>query len=1419
MASSSGGLSLGTLFITIAANVDEALQGFQKFTADLGKLIDEQKSKFESLETVGQSLTKVGTALTAAVTVPLVGVGAAAVKVSEQLNTAKTSFTTMLGSATAADSMLKDLQKFAATTPFEFPELVDAAKRMQALGVSAQQVIPWLTSIGDAAAAMGGGKDIIDGITLALGQMQAKSKVSAQEMNQLAERGIPAWQILADKIGVSVPEAMKLAEKGAVSASTAIPAILAGMNSKFGGSMEQLNKTLTGQWSNFKDQITQALIPIGQALTPALASLLQVLQPVVAKIGEAAKWFNELPAPVKTFAVALGAMLAALGPVLLIAGQLAIAIAAIGPALAALGITLTVSVGALLGWAAAIAAAVAALVALGVWVYGNWDKIIGFIAESLAKVVAAFKSVVDGITWLTQKIPLVGAGWAALDQGLGTLQKSLEDTAKKHEELAGRAIAAAQKTATETSKSFAIINAALAKLSADQAKAQEDSDKRAKELGVSTTAALQATLEQRRKDLAAWIEDEKKGIRTHQDVAAATQAVIDAQKALAAGSPNVVAAHKAAADAAAKLAKEEEDLGKKEIERDKALTAAPGAYFAMAQSIDAYNQKLADNKKKLQEALQAQLDHLEALRQKGVIEQFKAQGEKVTGMLGEWAKAQGLLTPLINHTYDALKVLGLKGAEVYRNAADAAKQAYDTIAADAGTSIQLETQARLKWLEAEKAAALAAGTVWTAAQQGELKGLQDALDQMEQKTTKHTQKTKSVWEEWAKSIGNTAKQFIGDVVDRLFSGSDVNKQLDEQAADLQKSLAGRTTEYAKSANDIKAQQEQETKDYADALAKEDADFAAALDKRTTDYQQFADSIPDLLAAVEKKAADDLQKTTDDLNGQLADRTRDYGRYVDDVTHKIADIREKHAEELASELADLQSSLDDRRTEYDRFVEDAGSKLRELHEKHSDNIEDETKDVGDNIRDRTKDYQRYAEDTAKKIAKVREKNNGVYSSEEDDLVTSLKRRQEDLQQYVADQERDLAEYKARQLRDQQEEEAALQVSLDRKTADYKAFQDGIEQQRQQAIADHKEQQDEEIAAQELALQRKTEDYQGYVDDIATKQDAAKLKYQTTVDDERAALAKSLADRKADLDTYTAELVTKHEKNRDDINATYAANTAKLKEELGNQKTEYDTFVSDLNGKLEALKAAHKTIWDDIGGFGVDAFKKIGESLAELLGEKALGAFTKALGNLITDVFPSLGSAVAKVLNPASTPTVPGGGGGVGGAASAVSGGLTGWISAISGAVTAISSVIGNFQMAGMNKSLDVIVHHTLQTANDLANLRRDDWDRHAEYAKWKGDILPALWGIQGNTGTALSSLQAIETHCYNASATLADMLSDERTGPVNSFMGGVSAMLGHIAGKLDLMGSGSQMNMNLYGTDPVTVASRIATQMRLQGAHA
>src|SRR6266568_2429866 len=104
----------------------------------------------------------------------------------------------LLGSGQAADAMLRKLWSFAAATPFEFPQLVQSTQELVGMGFAAKDVIPVLTAVGDAAAGVGRGKEGVDRITLALGQMQARGKVTGQDMMQLTEAGIPAWKILAE---------------------------------------------------------------------------------------------------------------------------------------------------------------------------------------------------------------------------------------------------------------------------------------------------------------------------------------------------------------------------------------------------------------------------------------------------------------------------------------------------------------------------------------------------------------------------------------------------------------------------------------------------------------------------------------------------------------------------------------------------------------------------------------------------------------------------------------------------------------------------------------------------------------------------------------------------------------------------------------------------------------------------------------------------------------------------------------------------------------------------------------------------------------------------------------------------------------------------------------------------------------------
>lgn len=358
--------SLGDMFVKVGADISGFSAAMGSVKSTLNKTASEMKS--------------VGTAMSAAFTLPMVGAGLAALKTAGDLEQTSIAFKTLLGSSQAATAHLQELKNFAMSTPFEFSELTLASKRMQALGFEAKSIIPTLTNIGDAASALGMGAEGVQRIVTALGQMKAKGMVQAEEMRQLAEAGIPAWQILAKTLNTDVAGAMKAVEARTVSAGIAIPAILAGMNEKFGGLMKAQSETMLGQWSNLKDKIYFTLADIGKTLAPNAKGMMEnVFSPMLDVVKNLAKQFSELPPGIQNTVIALVALTAAIGPVTFAMGGM---------------INMTTNAISLIGkYAAAIAS-------LG--------------ASSLAQLVSRYQSVGAAYTTMLATGVLRVAGWAGV---------------------------------------------------------------------------------------------------------------------------------------------------------------------------------------------------------------------------------------------------------------------------------------------------------------------------------------------------------------------------------------------------------------------------------------------------------------------------------------------------------------------------------------------------------------------------------------------------------------------------------------------------------------------------------------------------------------------------------------------------------------------------------------------------------------------------------------------------------------------------------------------------------------------------------------------------------------------------------------------------------------------------------------------
>ena len=245
--------------------LEQAKRALQKLEGELDRAGVKARSFSRALRDAEPASQRFAMGLGAAAAT-LTAFGVKALSVRGQFEQMEIGFATMLGSAEKAKRFLEDLYDFAAKTPFEIEGLQSQVQLLLALGFRAEEVIPTLRAVGDAVAALGGNAGLLNRIVLALGQMRAKGKVSAEEMRQLAEAGIPAWELLAKKIGVDIPTAMKMAENGAIDAATGMQAIIEGMNQRFRGMMEKQSTTILGIWSNIQDNMTRTLNAIGKAL-------------------------------------------------------------------------------------------------------------------------------------------------------------------------------------------------------------------------------------------------------------------------------------------------------------------------------------------------------------------------------------------------------------------------------------------------------------------------------------------------------------------------------------------------------------------------------------------------------------------------------------------------------------------------------------------------------------------------------------------------------------------------------------------------------------------------------------------------------------------------------------------------------------------------------------------------------------------------------------------------------------------------------------------------------------------------------------------------------------------------------------------------------------------------------------------------
>ena len=204
-----------------------------------------------------------------------------------QLEQTRVAFTSRIGSAQLADSMISERQKFAAQTPFEMPGVRSSAQQLLAFGYDAEEIIPTLTALGNAASGLGRGQDGFNHLAFVFGQIRTTGQLMGQDVMQLAQLGVPVKDILAKNLGLTKDELAHIGEQG-IDANIAIKALIDGMNERFPEMMKKQSETFEGVLSNIKDNLGQAFglsgLPIFEEAKNMLLEIKNITDTMLANV-------------------------------------------------------------------------------------------------------------------------------------------------------------------------------------------------------------------------------------------------------------------------------------------------------------------------------------------------------------------------------------------------------------------------------------------------------------------------------------------------------------------------------------------------------------------------------------------------------------------------------------------------------------------------------------------------------------------------------------------------------------------------------------------------------------------------------------------------------------------------------------------------------------------------------------------------------------------------------------------------------------------------------------------------------------------------------------------------------------------------------------------------------------------------------
>lgn len=218
----------------------------------------------------GSAATIIGSALVVALTAGAAGmlaVAKQAIQANATMDSLMRGLTAVAGSSQEAEAQFKRLKEVAKLPGLGLAEAIQGSTNLQAAGLSAQLAESALMGFGNALATVGKGREDLQGVIMALSQIMSKGKVSAEEINQIAERVPQIRTAMQTAFGTANTEQL---QKMGLDSQAFIVGITRGLNK-----LPKAAGGIANAFENIKDAMFQAFSAIGKPINAVLGPIIE----------------------------------------------------------------------------------------------------------------------------------------------------------------------------------------------------------------------------------------------------------------------------------------------------------------------------------------------------------------------------------------------------------------------------------------------------------------------------------------------------------------------------------------------------------------------------------------------------------------------------------------------------------------------------------------------------------------------------------------------------------------------------------------------------------------------------------------------------------------------------------------------------------------------------------------------------------------------------------------------------------------------------------------------------------------------------------------------------------------------------------------------------------------------------------------